>query len=225
MAAYLNSQGIKRVALLYGDNPYGEELSSKFPGFLEQRDMQLTLGESSNLTDTDFRTDILKIIQSNPQAIFVHQGEQQIGLFAKQLRQMGSEIPIYAVYVAESPATIAAGGAYTDGIHYTYPLNSSLNSASDTAFTARYAAAYGKDQFPTASTLFVYDGMMLLDRALSQCSATDISCIKNFFAHLGTYSGLSGTMMFNSDGSIVRPFGIKEIKNGQFVWVTQNVKL
>ena len=225
MAEYMKSQNAKRVAMVHGTNYFGEEFGKRFPEELSSRSMMLTDNEPTSLDLTDFRTIILKIIATKPDSIYIHQGEKQIGLFAKQLRELGSKLPIFAVYATESPSTLVAGGVALEGAHYTYPVNNSENSESKKNFEKRYSDKFGNGAFPSATSFFVYDGMMILDKALDSCGANDTTCIKNFFTSIGKYQGLSGDMIFNSDGKVVRQFGIKKIENGKFVWVARDLNL
>ena len=224
LAAYFKTVGYKRVALLYANNEDGNETAKRFPGALEMRGVSLVDVQTTTFESTDFRTDIVKILQTNPDAIFIHQAETQIGIFLKQLREQGSTIPVYAVYSAESNDTKSAAGSAYEGLYYTFPVNSSEDSAELASFKARYAAAYGADQIPSASSMFVYDGMMILDKALAECEQNDTRCIKKFFYEFGVYNGISGEMRFNEDGSIVRPFGIKRVINGEYTWITKDIK-
>lgn len=67
--------------------------------------------------------------------------------------------------------------------------------------------------------------MMLLDKAMDLCEPSDTACIANFFKGFGEYTGISGDMKFEKDGSLTRPFGIKKIENGDFIWVTKEIEL
>ena len=78
---------------------------------------------------------------------------------------------------------------------------------------------------PSATSFYVYDGMLLLDRAVSECTAIRTDCIAAYFKKLGEYEGISGLMRFQANGGIERPYGIKQIKDGDFIWITEKVDL
>ncbi|MES2225447.1 MAG: ABC transporter substrate-binding protein [Patescibacteria group bacterium] len=223
MAAYLESKQVKRIATIYGTNDFGVEFSKRLPESLAKRGITVSGTNSSNLDITDFRTIILHLIQSKPDAIFIHQGEKQVGLFAKQLREMGYDVPIYGGYGTEADSVLNAGGSAVEGIEYTYPVNSADEAPEKLAFDKRYAEMFNTT--PTATSRFVYDGMMILDKALDACAASDTTCIRDYIRHIGKYSGISGDMYFKEDGSLVRPFGIKKIEGGKFIWVTKDINI
>lgn len=221
MAEHLGSKQVRTVAAMYGTNEFGEEFSRRLPEALARRNMVVTATDSTSLDATDFRTSILRLMESKPDAIFIHQGEKQVGLFAKQLREMGYDIPLYGQYVTEAASVLEAGGEAMEGVEYTYPVNSADDSPEKLSFDKRYTETFGIA--PTATSRFVYDGMMVLDKALDSCDASDTECIRKYIHGLGKYSGISGDMYFKENGSLVRPFGVKRIENGKFIWVTQNL--
>src|SRR3989338_6103543 len=223
LAAYLRARGITSAGIIHGDNSLGQECGKRLPERLASVGIKTTIDENTSLSATDLRTTAAKIKHSEPDAVFVHQGEEQAGLFAKQFRQLNSTIPLYGMYGTESQNVITAGGAAVEGMRYTYPVNSADESAQKGTFEKRYIAKFNVS--PTATSFFVYDGIMLIDKALDVCSATDGACVEKFLKQYGPYEGLSGKMEIQADGKNVRPFGIKEIKNGEFVWITKTITM
>lgn len=224
LAKYLSSQNVKRVAIVHGMNPFGVEHSKRLPIFLENFDIKVSSIQGTSLDASDFRTVILKIMNTEPDAIFIHQGEKQIGIFVKQTRELGYKIPIYGYYGSEAQSVIEAGREALEGMFYTYPVNRAEGTLAKQNFEKRYKEKFGSDKVPSTTSFFVYDGMMLLDMALDSCHSSDITCIKNFFKGR-EYNGISGEMRFEENGSITRPFGIKKIENGKFIWVTKEINL
>jgi len=225
IAKYLSSQNIKRVAIVHGTNAFGVEHGKRLPGFLEKYEIEVTSIQPSALDLRDFRTIILKMMKTDPEVVFIHQGEIQIGIFVKQMYELGYEIPIYGYYGTEAQSVIEAGGEALEKMMYTYPVNSAEGSTKKQEFEKRYAEKFGEDKVPSATSFFVYDGIILIDKAMDLCQAFDTGCIADFFKGFGDYSGISGDMKFEKDGSVTRPFGIKKIENGEFIWITKEIKL
>ena len=225
MAKYLSLRGVKKVAMVHGTNFFGEEYGKRLPEALQRYGIEVTSIQPTDLNTRDFKTVILKIKETNPEVIFIHQGEIQIGIFMKQLREIGYDIPVYGYYGTEAQSVLAAGGEALNGMFYTYPVNSAESTEQKRRFEIRYTQEFGEGKVPSATSFFVYDGIMLLDKAINQCRLDDTQCITNFFKGYDNYVGVSGDMKFEKDGSITRPFGIKKIENGKFIWVTKKVEL
>lgn len=225
LAQYLSNQEIKSTAIVHGTNAFGREYGIRLPIFLKSYGIELVIVEPTDLGFKDFKSVILKLMNTKPEVIFIHQGEIQTGIFVKQLRELGYSIPVYGYYATEGQSVLEAGGEALDGMLYTYPVNSAEDSLEKKEFEMRYAREFGEDKIPSATSFFVYDGMMLLDRAMDECQFDDTQCVIDFFKGYGDFVGLSGNMRFQEDGSITRPFGIKMIEQGEFTWVTKGIRL
>lgn len=225
MAAYLDQQDITRVSIIHGTNAFGQEYAIQLSRALTDRGILVTSTHPMSLDDQSFYDVLSKIKKEQPDAVFIHQGENQIGIFARQLAEQNLSVPIFSYYGAESNSTRTAGADALEGMRYTYPINHADTSPAYIQFQERYHELFGEDQDPTATSYFVYDGIRLLDEAFTNCGLYDTACVLDFFHNYGIYRGISGDMTFNSDGSLSRPFGIKEFKNGQFKWLEKNIDL
>lgn len=225
MAKYLSEQGIGKVAVVHGTNYFGEEYGRRLPAFLKNFGIEVVSVHPSDLNLRDFKSVIVKIFKEDPDAIFIHQGEAPTGIFVRQLRDLGKTTPIYSYYASEAESVLEAGDDALNGMHYTYPVSSAEESQEKMDFEKRYTEKFGANKTPSATSFFVYDGMMIMDKAMDSCRSDDTVCIGSFFRNLGNYSGISGEMKFEKDGSITRPFGMKMVENGRFVWVTKEIKI
>lgn len=222
MAQYIASQNQKRVAIIPANDLFGKEYGDRLPEALRGHGVETVFNEAQAVGLGDYRTVVAKALAQKPDAIWVNLGPSQIGLFAKQMREAGSLIPIYSLYTAESPEMVQAAGSAADGIRYTYPLGTADESQPKKDFEERYQSRFG--MAPSSNSYYVYDGMILLDKALDECDSSDTGCIAETFKSYGTYQGVSGKMKFEKDGSNTRPFGIKQVKGGNFEWLEKNVK-
>jgi len=215
MADIMKSDGLEKVAMVHGISYFGQEYARRLPESIEDRGIVVSSVSPTELELKDFRTVILRVMKDEPEGIFIHQAEIHIGLFAKQLRELGYSTQLYGLYATESQSVLDSGGEALEGMIYTFPYNGAADSKEKKAFEERYVEKYGET--PTATSLFTYDGILLIDKALDECDSEDVQCITEFFGNLKTYDGISGRMNFNEDGSLDREFEIKQIKNGEFV--------
>lgn len=217
MAEEISSTHIKSVAIVHGKNFFGEEFARALQEDLQSKNIIVNSVQSSDLDEKDFRTIITKLMEDNPEVIAVHQGQTQMGLFARQSTEFDVNSDLYMYYGVESESSKQAGGKALNDIFYTFPINHAEDSKEKKEFERRYAGKFN-GKIPSPTSYFVYDGMMLLDKALDECSQDDTGCIKAFFENYGVYEGISGKMEFTEKGT-QRPFGIKTIQNGEYVWV------
>jgi len=222
LVEYLARIKLPSIALVHGTNAFGEEFGRVLPIYFKANKIRVVANEALSLDSTDYRGVIARVMRLKPGALFLHQGEAQTVIFMKQLRAQGYSIPVYSQYAIETDATLT-GGSAVEGMHYTYPYNSSRESKERASFLRRYREAYGEKAQPSASSYYVYDGLMLLDKAITQCGGDDSECIGSHFRSLGLYKGISGDMTFLENGGTLRPYGIKKIYKGEFYWIIRKI--
>lgn len=220
IAAHLQSRGYSRIALLRWPDAFGEEFSRSLRAELKLRTIEVVFDDSAGTMDANFRSFMPRFKQLKVDAIATSLGDAQISTLAKQLRENGLSIPIVSNYVVE---TTSAPSELLEGTEYTYPVNSAESSPQKAAFDNRYQLKFSGD-LPSINSYFAYDGIMALDRALDACAASDIPCLRSHILS-DRAVGLSGDVSYKPDGSNHRPYGIKRIQKGKFVWINRDVKL
>lgn len=224
LASYLASlEKIETIAVLHGSNAYGEQLASSFVSYLMREKIKVTVKEQLDLNTSDYKGIISRIQKDHPDAVFVHQSESSTGIFLKQIRQQGFKGRIFGPFTCESESLLKAAGVFANGLEYPFPLNVSEGSNNWEKFRQRYIAKFGVS--PSPHSFMVYDGVLLLDKALDNCESSNITCITEFFVKLRKHVGVSGEISFDEFGGALRPFGIKGIRNGEFVWITRELEL
>jgi ABC-type branched-subunit amino acid transport system substrate-binding protein len=109
-----------------------------------------------------------------------------------------------------------------EGVLYTYPVEASKGVKYET-FRKHYIDRFKVE--PQTTSAIAFDGMQLLDQAITACATIDRSCITNYFAHRGTFDGLGGRVIFGTDRSALRPYGLKEFKQGEYRWVERELPI
>lgn len=213
----LSEHKVTTLAVVHGSNKFGEEFSRQLERLCPQYNVRLVADEAADLSSTDFRSLILRLRANKPLAIFIHEGESQTGQFLRQLRELGGKEPVYSYYGFQSDTVLKSAGPAAEGVHYTYPVPG--DGEEKEKFDERYRSLSGGIN-PTATSYFVYDGMMLLSQAGGSCRELSSECIRRYFTGR-TFPGISGEMSFLPDGRLVRRFGLKTVRNGAFVWETR----
>ena len=219
LAVAVAKRGMRKAAILRSPDAFGEELARWLKLELDKREVKVVFDDATAPAGNDYRTTIVRLRQHRPDALIVQLGDSQLAVFMRQLRESGISIPVFSNYVIEANSSPSAA---FEGIVYTYPVNSAEGSAVKQAFDRRFTERFGAGTQPSANTYFAYDGLRLLDEAVSVCGSIDAKCI--FSTITGApRKGISGDLVFNADGSIMRPYGIKKIEHGAFVWLSKEI--
>lgn len=210
-----NKLGAKKVGILHIDSDFGSNHAVNFHKYFGELGGQITTVEKASMDETDFRTQILKIAETKPDAIFFEYDASSQGAGLKQFKELNTKVPIFGMYGSEQNKLVETAGEAAEGFYYSFPIDQTNLTKLQKDFINKYKDRYGQEPFVTS--FFVFDGMLLLDQALKDCSVNNGTCIANFFKQTKNYSGVSGEISFNEDGSIERKFVIKQIKDGKYI--------
>ena len=213
IANMLNSDDVNKIGLLYINNDYGIGMFDKYKKIFNGE----IYAESFSNEETDFRTQLAKIKENNPEVLIYASGPTQSGIILKQIGQMGFNKTIYTdAYTIEYASVLQDAGEYAEGVIYISQYYN-INSSEVKDFNSKYKEKYEEDSNPLSAQ--TYDGMMVVADAMKNCKDfTNSTCIKEKLFIIQNFSGVISNISFDKYGEIVeRPVMIKTIKDGQFV--------
>lgn len=204
---------IRRLGVLrhQGEDELVSELQKKF----ESQSVQLVEDIVVFNEEVDYSALLLKLRKSKSDGILLNLGESQLTLALSELRKMKWNVPVYSSYVTEvmllnNPRlrTLA------EGLRYTHPAR----RAESSEFERNFSERFGRE--PSINSLFVFDGLTLLDGASRSCGGwEDRKCLFQQIANGTKRVGLAGEYRIAPDGSIERTFELREIKDSKVVVV------
>lgn len=224
LAHRVAQQGFKRVAIVHWIDAFSEEFAATLRNTLAQLDVEVVSQNGVDPKDRDYRSLLLRIKTSKPDAICYNIGQDQQEVLLRQIRQLGLNLAVFSNYVFETPPVLKLGNL-TSNVEYSFPLNSAEGTPEKIEYDKRFSARFGASSTPIANTYFVRDGLVLLETAVSKCGSGSADCVNKFFKNTSGFEGLSGEVSFRPDGSNMRPYGIKRIKNGEFIWADKKISL
>jgi len=205
----LYAQNKKKIAIVYLNNDYGKGLLTTFKKVI---DPSYIVSEEGFLqTDTDLRSQILKIKNTNPDSIFIASWGKEAGIFIKQARELGLDTQIFCGSACYSPELIDIAGEFANGVVIISPSTKTSES-----FAKNYFEIY--KEAPNYVTTRNYDAMNLLLDAFGKCSEEDNrSCIKDYIASVKDYKGLVYPINFDTNGDLIDQYQISFVDKGQIV--------
>jgi branched-chain amino acid transport system substrate-binding protein len=141
-------------------------------------------------TQPDLRAEALRIRSAKPDAVFLS-NFTQMGVGAKQLRDLGYKGPLFAILMDDTRIETSAG-ALDDSIYSGYP-------APDPGFSTSFRARYHKEPGIGADT--AYDTMKLYAWAVTEAGTFDPGKVKSTIQS-ATLPGASGIIRFDKFGGV-----------------------
>ncbi len=175
-----------RIALVWNQSDGPKSVHDALVKILASGGYKVVADEPVAKSENDFKTSIAKIKSAKPDVVMAYISPQ-VGVFAKQAKDLRLDIPLVSGPVFEIMDQIIAAQGGLDG---------QLFVANDNvAYTDAYHAKYGT--YPTIAGDYAYDALTQLIKAISANDSK--SSIVEFLKK--DFDGVSGKYRYNGDGS------------------------
>lgn len=177
MAKFAAGHGFKRVAILKDvRNDYSVGLTEFFTTAFEGLGGTVLAEQSYNAGDQDFRAQLTALKARSPEAIYIPGYYTEVGLIARQARELGIRIPLLGGDGWESEQLIAIGGEAMNGCFYTNHFATDNPEPRLQAFLQSYKAKFGHQ--PDAIGGLAYDAGRVLLGAMARIAEEDPALFK-----------------------------------------------
>jgi len=218
MAAYARQEmRANKAAVVYMNNDYGVGVMNAFRERFQAAGGTAVYVDAFEPGNTDFRTYLGKLKAAVPDVVVLI-GLKEMGFFLKQARELGLKFPVTTSGLFENPEIAAIAGQAAEGVIYTMPyFDLSGNDSVVVQFRRLFDAKYHGKQ-PSIEHALGYDAARALLHAVMESTASP-NGVRDALYKLRDFPGVAGSMTFDQNGDVVKPYGIKTFRNGSFVWL------
>jgi len=214
---FAKEKDYKRAVILHLNNDYGNSISSIFTKYFESSFSKVVANEAYLETQTDFKAVLTKIKNLHPDVIYIAGYYNDVAKIAIQIKELKIDGQLLGVTAIEDNRFIQIAGKAADG--FIYPLATGFESNSVNPITKKFVDNF-KIKYnyePGWVEAHCYDAFMLVCKALKN-SKDKISgtSIKNYFDTMKYYDGVTGKIIFDKNGDVIKPVKFKTIINGKF---------
>jgi branched-chain amino acid transport system substrate-binding protein len=176
IASYtINELKLKKVAILFDQgNPYSVSLATPFAEYISKNGGQVVANEPFQSGTNDFRAQLTKIKQTNPEVLHITSYLKENSLIVAQMKELGMNIPVVGNNSCFYPFAETAG---KDAEGVVFPNNIALDDPRYQDFISGYKARFGKD--PVVHAWMGYDNMMILANAIKKANKIDSVAIRD----------------------------------------------
>lgn len=212
--------GCTKIAILYENNDFGL-------GVLEQAKIQMQesglepVCEETVLVgeQTDYSTTIANIKASGADSVLLGLDYNEAGLFMKQMKDAGLDLPRYGTDGMFTDALIDVAGEAANGTYALTSFHDSDPSEIVQNFIKDYQAYTGTDTIPSIFQAEGYDAAKIVMEAI-QNAGTDRTAIRDYMATM-SYQGVIGDCTFDENGDVNLPLKRVQVVDGKFVLLEQ----
>jgi branched-chain amino acid transport system substrate-binding protein len=212
-----NTLKAKKAAVL-GDfnSDYSKGMTQYFVQEFTGSGGQIVAQQSYTQTDADFKGQLTNIRATNPDVIFVPGYYGQVGVIAKQAKELGIKAPLLGGDGWDSPKLFELGGAALDGNYMVNHYSTDDPSPAVQKFVAAYKSKYGV--VPDAIAALGYDAMNVLADSIKRAGATDSAKLRDAIAATKGFPGVTGSITLNASRDAVKPAVVFELRGNKMVY-------
>ncbi len=217
LARYVSrARHYKRVAILFAANDYGLGLKDAFAAAARRLGLQIVDCESCPAERTDFRAQLAKIRDLNPDAVFLAGYAPQASLIVSQARGLGMKCVFFGADGLDDALMLKNPDA--EGLFVTTPFLADRGGAMVRDFVERYRRRFGLE--PDWFAANTYDAVGLAAAALARAGC-DRGKVSAWLAALDSpgnaYQGIAGPIYFDAHGDCLKPIFVKLVRHGRWV--------
>ncbi len=116
--AYMQKQGIKKIALIGDSGGFGKDGIASFKANAPKYGMTVVAEQSFNIGDTDMSAQLTKIKAANPGAIVLVSAGKEAAIVAKNKQTLGIAAPLYGTHGNARQQFITGAGSAAEGFKF-----------------------------------------------------------------------------------------------------------
>jgi branched-chain amino acid transport system substrate-binding protein len=210
---------LNRVAVLQDNkSAYSVGLTDVFSRKFSEMGGAIASSESYSKGDTDFRAQLTALKKVKPDGLFVPGYYTDVGIIARQARELGLTVPLLGGDGWESDKLFELGGEAIEGSYYSNHYSVDNPDARVQGFIAKYKAAYGG--VPDSVAALAYDAAWLAIDAMKRAPDLKGSSIRDAIASTKNFPGVAGTINLDQNRDAVKQAVILKVEGGKTKFVT-----
>ncbi len=214
----LNEVGAQTAAVIYDvGSDYSVGLTDFFTKKFEADGGEILIKVEAHSGDNDFRAQLSKIAELEPDVILVPWIYKDVALIANQARELGITSVLLGGDGWDSKELLTMAGEALEGSYYT-SQPSFANPATKPYYDA-YVAEYD-GLVPETEALFGHDGLYLIKDALERAGKVDSQALRDALETTEGFQGLMGTMTIDpATHNPSKPCSVYKVVSGEFSYV------
>jgi branched-chain amino acid transport system substrate-binding protein len=212
-----NSVKAKTVAVVYVNNDFGKGGRDAIVKELESQGIKVVADISTDPGQVDFSGPVLKVKQSNADALFVYSNEEESARALRELKKQGYDKPIIGESTLTNEKVIELAGDAANGVIAHVGLTADAPNATVQAFVKKYEAEYKAR--PDHNAMKGYTGMHAIKAIQDKLGTFDqkafAKAMHGASINSAQYPGVLFDVRYDDKGDLDRESFIVKVVNGR----------
>ena len=207
----------KRFAVIDDRTAYGQGLADAFTNTVRAAKAQVVKREFTNDKAVDFRNILTSIRKAQPDAIFFGGYDAQAGPMAKQMKELGIDVPLLGGETMNTAKFLQLAGPAAEGHIASTPGAALESRPTGKAFAQRYRERFKQDIGLYAP--YFYDAVMVVAAAMERANTTATAKLLPALRNV-RHAGVTADISFDNTGELQQGLlSVFRVTNGK--WVLQ----
>lgn len=209
----------KNIAILRDvKNDYSVGLSDVFSESFKKMGGTIVEDKSYSAGDIDFKSQLTAIKSKKPDAIYVPGYYTEVGLIARQARELGIKAPLMGGDGWDSPKLKEIGGASVDGSYFSNHYSTEEKSERVQNFIANYKKVY--NEVPDGLAAMGYDAAHVLASAMTRVKDESSAELRSAIAQTKDFNGVTGVITLDEKRNATKSAVVLKVESGEFKYQT-----
>lgn len=165
--------------------------------------------------DSDFRGQLVKARDTNPDIIFIPGYLKEMANLLRQAKELGIKTHFVSISTFFDPKILELAGGSAEGVQFSAPAFEPNSTAPEMqAFVQAFRKKYNQD--PDILAGYGYDVVNIAAQALRTADTISPDAIKKALYAIRDYPGVTGKTTFDSNGDVVKELRMMSVTNGAF---------
>ncbi len=213
----VNSLKLKKVAIVHSTDAFGSGGMAALTSALKAVGVTPVFVQGYTNNSQDFTPVVLALKKSGADVLATYMtNSPDVGIFAKQLRQLGVTIPwVGSPSLVTDTAMKLAGSA----LHSTFAIADFTPGANPEAkaYAEKYKAKYKLD--PDVYSAWAYGALHLLAAAMEQAKSAEPAAVRTGLLNTCGFKSVEGKYCFDKNGDALHGYNVVKNENGRVVFI------
>ncbi|RKH55232.1 ABC transporter substrate-binding protein [Corallococcus llansteffanensis] len=211
---------LNKVAVLQDNkSAYSIGLTEVFRQKFAELGGKITGTESYSQGDTDYRAQLTAIKKTQPEGIYVPGYYSEVGVIARQARELGLKVPLMGGDGWDSEKLFELGGSAIDGSYFSNHYSPDNPDPRVQKFIADYKAD-NNGAVPDALAALAYDAARVAIDALKRAPDTSGPALRAAIAQTKDFPGVAGVITLDAKRNAVKSAVVLKVADGKTSYVT-----
>lgn len=211
---------LKKVAILKDvKSDYSVGLANVFKTTFAQMGGEVVSEQTYSSNDPDFKAQLTSIKAAKPEGIFIPGYYTDVGLIARQARELGLKVPLMGGDGWDSVKLFEIGGQAIVDSYFSNHYTTDTEDPRAKKFIEQYKSEF-KGETPDGLAALGYDAANVLIEALKKSGDLNAGDIRNAIASTKDFPGVTGLITINEQRNATKSAVVVQVKGKSNKYVT-----